>query len=66
MAKKATTKGAEKPANADYLMNGGRTHSGQAFTVDGYAVPLEGEPPIATSHGWGNLGWMYAPSLGGN
>lgn len=64
MAKKTRT-ATEKPAARDYVMNA-RTHSGQAFTVDGYPAPLEGEPPIATSHGWGNLGWLYAPSLGGN
>jgi hypothetical protein len=65
MAKKTTPTGVKRPANADYVMNA-RTHSGQAFTVDGYPAPLQGEPPIATSHGWGNLGWLYAPRLGGN
>lgn len=26
--------------------------------VDGVVTPLGGEPPVATSQGWGNLAWL--------
>lgn len=44
----------------------GRVTSGTVFAVDGYPEKLEGEPPIATSKGWGNLTWTRLRSFGGN
>jgi hypothetical protein len=64
--KKATRKGAEMPAAANYAGTSDRVTSGRAFMVDDYAAQLEGEPPVAGSRGWGNLGWIFAPNLGGN
>ena len=44
----------------------GRVTSGTVFAVDGYPAALQGEPPIATSKGWGNLTWTRLRSFGGN
>ena len=44
----------------------GRVTSGTVFAVDGYPAALQGEPPIATSKGWGNLTWVHWRSFGGN
>jgi hypothetical protein len=40
---------------------GGRvsSHSPAGLDVDGVLTPLEGEPPIAHSNGWGNLYWGH-------
>jgi hypothetical protein len=35
------------------------SHSPFGITVDGVQTPLEGEPPVAKSHGWGNLSWGH-------
>ena len=43
-----------------------RVTSGTVFAVDGYPAALQGEPPIATSKGWGNLTWTRWRSFGGN
>jgi hypothetical protein len=29
--------------------------------IDGVPYPLQGEPPIAASHGWGDMSWWYRP-----
>jgi hypothetical protein len=29
--------------------------------IDGVVYPLAGEPPIAVTHGWGDLTWLYRP-----
>jgi hypothetical protein len=29
--------------------------------IDGAIYPLQGEPPRAVSHGWGDLRWLYQP-----
>lgn len=42
------------------------SHNPQGLDVDGYVAPLDGEPPIAKSKGWGNLTFLYRPSGGGN
>jgi hypothetical protein len=35
--------------------------SGRAYSPDGELVEtLQGEPPVAASHGWGNLSWLYS------
>jgi hypothetical protein len=26
--------------------------------IDGVVYPLEGQPPVAVSHGWGDLSWL--------
>ena len=28
--------------------------------IDGGVYPLAGQPPLATSNGWGNLSWMWS------
>lgn len=34
--------------------------SGVAYSPDGELYEtLQGEPPVATSNGWGNLAWLY-------
>jgi hypothetical protein len=43
-----------------------RVTSGTVFAVDGYPAALQGEPPVATSKGWGNLTWTRLKSFGGN
>ena len=42
---------------------GGRvtSHSRAGLDVDGYIAPLQGEPPPAQTHGWGDLSWLTAP-----
>lgn len=30
--------------------------------IDGAVYQLDGQPPLAVSHGWGNLSFMYWPS----
>lgn len=40
--------------------------AGTVFAVDGYPAALQGEPPIATSKGWGNLTWVRWRAYGGN
>jgi hypothetical protein len=36
--------------------------SGLAYSPDGEVVEtLQGEPPIAASHGWGDLTWLCRP-----
>jgi hypothetical protein len=27
--------------------------------IDGVPYPLQGEPPVATSKGWGDMSWWY-------
>jgi hypothetical protein len=40
--------------------------SGSGIVVDGVAYQLAGQPPIATSHGWGDLSWwMWHRRSGG-
>jgi hypothetical protein len=41
------------PENGDHLPSG--------ITVDGIIYALEGQPPAARSHGWGNVSWAYPP-----
>ena len=36
-----------------------RTKAG--IVIDGVVTPLQGEPPIAVTHGWGDLTWLYRP-----
>jgi hypothetical protein len=36
-----------------------RTRGG--VVIDGVVTPLAGEPPVAVSHGWGDLTWLYRP-----
>lgn len=46
----------------------GRTYRGgpspksaAGVVIDGDVYPLAGEPPVAVSHGWGDLTWLYRP-----
>ena len=41
----------------------GRTGSG--IVVDGAVYQLEGQPPVAQSHGWGNMTWLAWAKLTG-
>jgi hypothetical protein len=27
--------------------------------IDGAVYPLAGQPPVATSKGWGNMSWLF-------
>jgi hypothetical protein len=38
------------PENGDHIPSG--------IVVDGAVYPLEGQPPVARSHGWGDLSWL--------
>jgi hypothetical protein len=29
--------------------------------IDGVVSPLGGQPPVATTKGWGDLSWLYRP-----
>jgi hypothetical protein len=49
---------------ASTLTTGGRVTSSTVFAVDGLPAALEGEPPIASSKGWGNLTWTRWRSFG--
>jgi hypothetical protein len=33
-------------------------YSPSGITIDGAHFGLGGQPPVATSHGWGNMGWL--------
>ncbi len=50
--------GRAEPVMSDDFMGperNGRSSSG--IVVDGVAYQLAGQPPLAQSHGWGDLGW---------
>jgi hypothetical protein len=34
------------------------SHTPNGLDVDGYIAPLDGEPPIAKTRGWGDLSWQ--------
>jgi hypothetical protein len=38
-----------------------RPSSVAGVVIDGVPYPLAGEPPIAVTHGWGDLRWLYRP-----
>jgi hypothetical protein len=38
-----------------------RPSSVAGVVVDEAVYPLAGEPPIAVSHGWGDMRWRYWP-----
>jgi hypothetical protein len=42
------------------------SHTSAGLDVDGYIAPLDGEPPVAKSQGWGDLTFLYAPAYGGD
>ena len=44
------------PENAEHIPSG--------IVVDGAVYPLEGQPPVATTHGWGNLSWLLVAAAG--
>lgn len=31
--------------------------------IDGVVYPLDGQPPPAVPHSWGDLGWLYGPPV---
>ncbi len=35
-----------------------RDSSPGGVVIDNAVYPLAGEPPVATSHGWGNMSWL--------
>jgi hypothetical protein len=51
-------KGMKYPPGRRYL---GLPRTSGGVVIDGVVTPLAGEPPIAVSHGWGDLTWMYRP-----
>ena len=65
MIKAKASRGKAQPI-ASTIVQDGRVTSTTTFAVDGYVTGLEGEPPIATSKGWGNLSWTRLRSFGGN
>ena len=50
-----------KPAKGnDYPPAGDQSEGGASgIKIDGVEYPLDGQPPVAVSHGWGNLSWWY-------
>jgi hypothetical protein len=38
-----------------------RSLASGGVVIDGVVYPLQGEPPIAVSHGWGDLTWLHRP-----
>ena len=62
---KAKARGKAQPI-ASTLRTGGRVRSGTVFSVDGYPIGLDGEPPIASGKGWGDLTWTRRRAFGGN
>lgn len=52
------------PATAGSYSSSDRVSSGAVYSVDGYAQPLQGEPPVAKSKGWGDLRFLYQPRSG--
>jgi hypothetical protein len=64
-AKAKAGRGKAQPI-ASTISSDSRVTSATVFAVDGYPAALEGEPPIATSKGWGNLSWTRWRSFGGN
>jgi hypothetical protein len=38
-----------------------RPSSVAGVVIDGAVYPLAGEPPVAVTHGWGDLRWLYWP-----
>jgi hypothetical protein len=65
MTKAKAGRGKAQPV-AHTASTDGRVTSGTVFAVDGYPAALQGEPPIATTKGWGNLTWTRWRSFGGN
>jgi hypothetical protein len=65
MTKAKAGRGKAQPI-ASTISQDGRVTSTKVFAVNGYPTELEGEPPIATSKGWGNLTWTRWRSFGGN
>lgn len=35
-----------------------RSGTSGGLVIDGAVYALEGEPPVAASHGWGDLAWL--------
>jgi hypothetical protein len=64
-AKAKASRGKAQPI-ASTISSDGRVTSATVFAVDGYPTGLEGEPPIATSKGWGNMTWTRWRSFGGD
>jgi hypothetical protein len=53
-------KGGESPLRPESTMVApARVKAG--IVIDGVVYPLAGEPPIAVTHGWGDLTWLYRP-----
>jgi len=36
-------------------------HAPSGIIVDGAACALQGQPPTAVSHGWGDMSWARSP-----
>jgi hypothetical protein len=51
------TAGAMKDSFIGHEAGGKRTPSG--VIVGGATFQLEGQPPVATTHGWGNLSFLF-------
>lgn len=51
--------------NGDYMSRENGDHSPSGISIQGVHYGLAGQPPIATTKGWGNLGFLmslpYAP-----
>jgi hypothetical protein len=39
----------------------GPSRAPAGIVIDGAVYPLDGQPPVAASHGWGDMGWLWSP-----
>jgi hypothetical protein len=53
-------KGGKSPMRPETAI-GLRSLAKGGVVIDGVVYPLAGEPPIAVTHGWGDLTWLYRP-----
>jgi hypothetical protein len=65
MTKAKASRGKAQPI-ASTIGTDSRVTSTTVFAVHGYPTALQGEPPISTSKGWGNLTWTRRRAFGGN
>jgi hypothetical protein len=59
-AKRGTARTNWSSADADNRVS---SHSPTGLDVDGRNTPLQGEPPIAQSKGWGDLSFLRSRGL---
>jgi hypothetical protein len=63
LTSKVTAAG-KKGGTGAYMGPEGGLPTPTGIVVDGVVYPLAGQPPVAVSHGWGNLAFLYLPRSG--